>query len=118
MVQQDPLQWPTVKLLMSRISDDENQQKLYQGSVLHQYTSNMLSRCSSLVVSDLKKLDTKIRDRLAWSDTELLRSILAFLDTRSWAAPPKTTPAAEEGGIDSEIPDEVDDKSVIRAAMH
>lgn len=78
----------------------------------------MLSRCSSLALSDLKKLDGKIRDRLAWSDTELLRSILAFLDTRSWTAPVKTTLATEEEPDEEQIQEEADDKAEIRAAMH
>ena len=99
MVQQDPLQWPMVKLVLSRISTDGNGGKLYQGSVLSQYTDSMLTSCISVAVSDLKKLDGKIRDRLAWSDAELLRSILAFLDTRSWAAPAKVSMVVE--GCDS-----------------
>lgn len=61
---------------------------LYQGSVLVRYSDSMLANCSSSVVSDLSKLDGKIRQRLCWSDTELL----AFLDTRTSAN--TTSPSA------------------------
>lgn len=32
----------------------------------------------------LRSLDDKMRDRLEWSDVDLMRSILLFLDTQSW----------------------------------
>ena len=35
--------------------------------------------------ADLRSLEKKIRDSLEWSDMKLLRSILVFLDTCSWA---------------------------------
>ena len=48
--------------------------------------------------SDLARLDVKIRERLQWSDMKLLRSILVFLDTRSWVANNCVSPS----GSDSE----------------
>lgn len=45
----------------------------------------MLSSCSAQAKADLGKLDGKIKERLSWSDTKLLRSMIVFLDTRSWA---------------------------------
>ena len=61
----------------------------------------------------------KLQERLAWSDVELLRSILAFLDTRSWVARPlKPTVAVEADSSDDNEGFAVDDKSEIRAAMN
>ena len=37
-------------------------------------------------LSDLQNLDGKMRVRLEWTDVKLLRAILVFLDTCSWAA--------------------------------
>ena len=117
LVQQDPLQWPTVKLVISRITTNESE-KLYQGSALTQYSHSMLSRCTSLGVSDLQKLDSNIRDRLAWSDVELLHSILVFLDTRCWIATPKPAVSIVEENSDTEVQEDAEDKAEIRAAMH
>jgi len=43
-----------------------------------------LSQCACIALEDLQELATQIRSRLEWSDVQLLRSALAFLDTRSW----------------------------------
>ena len=51
----------------------------------------------------------KLQERLAWSDVELLHSILAFLDTRSWVVEVVSSDDNEEFAVD--------DKSEIRAAM-
>ena len=45
----------------------------------------MLSLCNNQALADHQKLNDKIKERLAWSDVDLLRSILVFLDTCSWA---------------------------------
>ncbi len=112
------LQWPALKLVLSRVSTSaRSTDKLYQNSVLTQYSTQVLSNCTSTVLSDLQKLEVKLRERLAWSDVELLRSILAFLDTRSWVAPLKPTVAVEADSSDDHQEFAVDDKSEIRAAM-
>ena len=35
-------------------------------------------------MQDLTELDNKMRERLAWSDTKLLQSLLVFLETQTW----------------------------------
>ena len=72
----------------------------------------MLSQCSRQALEDLQKLNGKLRERLAWIDTKLLRSILVFVDTRNWIAPRRVP----RGDSDSEQEEEVDDKAEIRAA--
>ena len=58
---------------------------MYQGSALYNYSDTMLSSLSAKAMADLENLDGRIKERLSWSDTKLLRSMIVFLDTRSWA---------------------------------
>ena len=107
----DPKQWPTVRLVLSRISEDGTE-KLYQGGTLTHYNDSTVTACSTQAVADLKCLSSKLKERLAWSDLQLLRSILVFLDTCSWA--PRQRRAANS---DSEQEEDEDDKEEIRAAV-
>ena len=45
MAAQDPLLWPTVKLVHDRVKD-EGEDKVYQGAVLNNYTPETLKTCS------------------------------------------------------------------------
>ena len=81
---QDPLLWPQVKLVLTKVSDDGTE-KVYQGCELNQYSNEILKQCSAHAKADLDRLDVKIRERLQWSGMKLLRSILIYLDTRSWS---------------------------------
>ena len=83
MVEQDPLQWQLPKQVCSRISD-EGGDRIYQGAVLQGYSTAVLIQCASIALRDLQGLATQIRSRLEWSDVQLLRSALAYLDTQSW----------------------------------
>lgn len=47
-------------------------------------------------MSDLKRLDEKMRDRLEWSDVKMLRSILVFIDTQGWQATSSPTLESDE----------------------
>ena len=66
--EQNPLEWPTVKLVLSRLSDDNT----YQGATLLCYNDAMLQSCKSQVLADLKGLDKAMRQRLEWTDTKIL----------------------------------------------
>ena len=83
MAEQDPLQWQVPKLVCSRVKD-EGDDKVYQGAVLKGYSASVLSQCADIALKDLQELATQIRSRLEWSDVQLLRSALAFLDTQTW----------------------------------
>ena len=80
---QDPLQWPTEKLVCSRIKDED----------------------------DLKQLDLKMRDRLKWSD--VLRSILLFIDTQGWQVKSSST----NTGMSDSDGDEEDNLDGIKSAL-
>ena len=87
LVQLDPLQWPTVKLLMDSFKD-EGIAKTYQGSVLKGYNSAAIEFCKKEALADMKRLEASMRQRLEWSDVKLLRSILVFVETQSWVKRP------------------------------
>ena len=57
---------------------------MYQGAELHHFTDTTTNSCAVQALADLKSLDDRMRTRLEWSDVDLLRSILLFLDTQSW----------------------------------
>ena len=98
--------------MLKRISK-EGDQKVYQGCTLTHFSDSMLCLCSNQALADLQKLDDKIKEQLAWSDVDLLCSILVFLDTRSWATQRQVVrvPGSEE-----EREEEQDDKSEIKGA--
>ncbi|KAL5506170.1 hypothetical protein EMCRGX_G007757 [Ephydatia muelleri] len=79
----DPVEWPTVCLLLKRIKND-GMDKLYQGSVLKDFKQSIQQKCAQDALNDLTALEEKMRERLAWSDTKLLRSLFVFLETQSW----------------------------------
>ena len=85
MLEQDPLEWSTVKLVLDRVQNDGDGEQVYQGVSLKRYDATMLSYCSKQAQSDLRRLTEKMRERLEWSDTELLRALLVFVETQSWA---------------------------------
>ena len=94
----DPLQWPTVKLVIDRLEDDGDE-KSYQGAVLKNYSSEMIKFCKKEALADMKWLEENIRQRLEWSDVKLLRAALVFIETQSW--------------IKSAADDEYEDSSIL-----
>ena len=83
MVKQDPLQWPTVKIVVDRVTNDGGE-NVYQGVALKRYDAATLSYSSSAALGDLERLTDKLRERLEWSDIDLLRALLVFLETQRW----------------------------------
>ena len=79
----DPLEWPSVKLVKERMKvvSEESQ---YQGVKLMLYNQITLENCKKDVLNDLQRLIVKLKERLEWSDTQLLRSFLVFSDTKNW----------------------------------
>ena len=80
---QNPVEWPVTKVVLSRLKD-ENGGKVYQGSELHHFRDTTTKTCADQALANLKSLDDQMRARLQWSDVDLMRSILLFLDTQSW----------------------------------
>jgi len=78
LARQDPCKWPTVKLLLRRIKD-EGDEKLYQGAALKNFSPAIQETSKQEALLDLTGLNDKTRERLKWSDTKLLRSLLVDL---------------------------------------
>ena len=74
--------WPAVKIVLDRVNDGG--ENVYQGVALKWYDVATLSYCSSAALGDLERLTEKMRERLEWSDTDLPRALLVFLETQSW----------------------------------
>lgn len=83
LAKQSPLDWPTVKLVCSRVTE-ESGDKVYQGAVLNGYSPATLQACADEALADIKRLEERMRARLEWSDVGMLRAIIVFLDTQSW----------------------------------
>ena len=86
-VDQDPMEWPTVKLVCGRVKE-ENGQKVYQGAILSNFNPITLKACADTATADAKRLEGRMKARLEWSDLNLLRAILVFIDTQNWQASP------------------------------
>ena len=101
LARQDPLEWPTVKLLLGRIKDERGE-KLYQGAVLKNYGPATVDKSKQDALCDLTRLDQKMKERLQWSDTKLLRSLRVFLETQTWARRSHAPVAVAESGNEHE----------------
>ena len=77
---QKPEEWAVTKVFLSRLKD-EHGGKVYQGAELCHFSDGIIKSCKD---HDLSSLDQQMRVRLEWSDDDLMRSILLFLDTQSW----------------------------------
>ena len=79
-----PEEWPTAKLVLSKIASKEEGNSEYQGTILKSFTLSTLCSCQEQALRDLLQLDQMMRSRLEWSDIKMLRSILVFTDTQNW----------------------------------
>ena len=79
----DCSEWPTVKLFQGRLKE-ENGQVTHQGAELQNCRPEVKTMCKDYALNDLKLLDENLQERLAWSDKDLLRALLVFLETQAW----------------------------------
>ena len=80
---QNPVEWPITKVVLSKLKD-ENRGKVHQGSGLHHFRDTTTKACQDQALANLKSLDDKMQTRLEWSDVDMMRLILLFLNTQSW----------------------------------
>ena len=59
----------------------------YQGAPLVNFGNTTLKACADKVKEDLERLDETLKERLEWSDTDMLGAIVSFLDTQTWQQP-------------------------------
>ena len=79
----DPLQWPTVKVVLSRITDVDGS-TLYQGAHVFNYSPSSIASLSRQALADLTRLKESMLSRLKWSDLNLLKAFLVFIVTQNW----------------------------------
>ena len=79
----DCSEWPTVKLFLGRLKEEDGQ-VTYQGAELQNSGPKVKTTCKRYALNDLKLLDGNLQERLAWSDKNLLRALLVFLETQTW----------------------------------
>ena len=111
LARQDPFEWPTVKLLLGKIKDEEGK-KSYQGAPLKNFSDSTLESLKQDALHDLTRLDEKMRERLMWSDIKLLRALLVFLETQSWAKRSRQLATVTDSDREDETGDNSDDSSL------
>jgi len=74
LTEQNAAEWPMVQLVKSRLKVVDGN----PGVAIPEFDT-ALQVCSRHVVEDLRCLDQKIKSQLEWSDTDLLRAIVAFI---------------------------------------
>lgn len=82
LTQKDPSQWPKLKLLRQSTKEVDGEQQ-YQGVPLDNLDA-AVDQCKTHVVADVERLREKMKERLGWTDTELLRALLVLVETQSW----------------------------------
>ena len=99
---QTVLEWPTVKLLKGRLNDEPDGGKTYQGAYLciGSSVTQTEERCEQDALADLDKLNLKMKERLEWLDSKLLRSLLIFLETQTWVK--RSTDVSADSLLDDE----------------
>jgi len=115
-----PLQWPTVRVICSEIMEDPDEvsKYMYHGVSLQNYSESTKKACIDQAVSDLHRLDEKLRIWLEWSDTALLRIILLFLDTQNWKFRRNLASGSETSSDNDESLDKIKSSVEAIAELH
>ena len=95
LTEKDPSQRQTVQLVHNRIKEI-NGHKEYQGVPLQNF-DDCLDRCKAPALADIQRLHEQLKTRLEWSDVNLLRAILVFLETQSWLQRSNDDPDGDDG---------------------
>ena len=82
LIQRDPKEWSQIQVLKAQIKEVEGKLE-YQGVPIGSFDATV-DQCKVHMLADLERLERKIKERLEWTDTGLLRALLAFLETQSW----------------------------------
>lgn len=84
MTGQDPLLWPTIKLVCDRLKEEGELSLLM--CCFEQLQSTHLKTCAAQALADINRLEKTMRARLEWSDEKMLITLLVFLDTHTVGA--------------------------------
>ena len=73
---------------------------MYQESELHHLRHTTTKTYADQALADLKSLDDQTQARLEWSDVELMRAVLHFVEMQSWQS-------SEESSTDDDCLSEI-----------
>jgi len=82
LIQKDPKEWTQIQLLKKQIKEVEGKPE-YQGVPIVDFDATV-DKCKVHVLADLERLEREIKQRLEWTDTDILRALLAFVETQNW----------------------------------
>ena len=77
LIQKDPKEWTQIQLLKKQIKEVEGKPE-YQGVPTVDFDATV-DKCKVHVLADLERLE-----REEWTDTDILRALLAFVETQNW----------------------------------
>ena len=97
---------------------DEGGDKTYQGTVLKNFSPAAREKTKQDALTDLTGLNEKMKERLEWSDTKLLRCLLVILDTQTWAKCSSAPLADRDDDLDEDSRLDEVKKSVEHIATH
>ena len=78
----NPTTWPTVEFLKKSVKEVDGKLE-YQGVIVED-VNKLVDQCKNHVLADVDRLQKRLKERLAWTDTNLLRSLLVLMETQSW----------------------------------
>lgn len=68
----EPLDWPTVKVVVLNFILSSGSIKEYQGTTLNHFSEDVLESCKEQALFDVCQLERRMRKRLEWLDAKLL----------------------------------------------
>ena len=71
----------------------------YQGFPIENL-DNTVDQCKVHVLADLQRLEEEIRQRLEWTDVNLLQALLVFLETQNWQRRDSISDTVTDGSDD------------------
>ena len=98
MKQKDPKIWPQIQSLKNSIKEVDGEQE-YQGFPIENL-DNTVDQCKVHVLADLQRLEEEIRQRLEWTDVNLLQALLVFLETQNWQRRDSISDTVTDGSDD------------------
>ena len=96
--QKDPKIWPQIQSLKNSIKEVNGEQQ-YQGFPIENL-DNTVDQCKVHVLADLQRLEEEIRQRLEWTDVNLLQALLVFLETQNWQRRDSISDTVTDGSDD------------------
>ena len=82
LTEKNPGLWSTIESLKRSVKEVDGELE-YQGVAVDNI-DKVVDQCKKHVLADIDRLQQRLKDRLSWTDTSLLRSLLVLMETQSW----------------------------------